>query len=99
MGTVINGVPVLLPPPEGYEVDFDNPQRQAVPEAYWIGGVSIILSLLFVAQRLYTKFVLIKKIQADDGTFISFGEHAVLLCACTGYQNPHQLQQFDEILR
>lgn len=69
MGTIIDGVPVLLPPPEGYEVDFDNPQRQAVPEAYWIAGVSVFVSLLFVAQRLYTKFVIMRKIQADDGAY------------------------------
>lgn len=73
MGTVIDGVPVLLPPPPGYTVDFDNPQRRAVPQAYWIAGISILLSLVFVAQRLYTKLVLIKKIQADDGTFSGLG--------------------------
>ncbi|KAK4245711.1 hypothetical protein C7999DRAFT_33926 [Corynascus novoguineensis] len=42
MATVptVNGVPVVMPPPDGYVVDFDNPQRNSVTEAYWLFGDS-----------------------------------------------------------
>lgn len=58
----------VLPAPEGYIVDFDNPQRMAVPHAYWIAGAGGILTVLMMAQRLYTKIFLIGKFQMDDGT-------------------------------
>jgi hypothetical protein len=56
----------VLPAPEGYVVDFENPQRQAVPHAYYIAGVGRTLSLLMMGQRLHTKFVVMGKIQMDD---------------------------------
>jgi hypothetical protein len=61
------GVLTILPAPEGYAVDFDNPRRQAVPHAYYIAGVGTVLSLLMVAQRLYTKIFVTGKLQLDDG--------------------------------
>lgn len=65
---IVEGVVTVLPVPSAdYVVDFDNPQRQAVPHAYWIAGAGTILSLLMVAQRLYTKFILMGKVQVDDG--------------------------------
>ncbi|KXH25986.1 integral membrane protein [Colletotrichum nymphaeae SA-01] len=63
---VVNGVVTVLPPPEGYVVDFDNPQRQAVSEAYYVAGFGTLLSLLLMAQRLYTKAFLIGRLQWDD---------------------------------
>jgi hypothetical protein len=59
----------VLPAPEGYVIDFDNPQRQAVPHAYWIAGAGGVLTVLMMAQRLYTKIFLIGKFQMDDGEF------------------------------
>ncbi|KAK7449939.1 integral membrane protein [Colletotrichum acutatum] len=64
---VVNGVVTVLSPPEGYVVNFDNPQRQAVPEAYYVAGFGTLLSLLLMAQRLYTKAFLIGRLQWDDG--------------------------------
>ncbi|KAH8661044.1 hypothetical protein BGZ61DRAFT_464570 [Ilyonectria robusta] len=64
------GVLTVLPVPEGYVVDFDNPQRQAVPHAYYIAGVGTVLSLLMIAQRLYTKVFLTGKLQLDDGFLV-----------------------------
>ncbi|KAI9172755.1 integral membrane protein [Paramyrothecium foliicola] len=64
---IVNGIVTVLPVPSpDYVVDFDNPQRQAVPHAYWIAGAGTILSLLMMGQRLYTKFFLMGKMQADD---------------------------------
>ncbi|KAF7554389.1 hypothetical protein G7046_g6842 [Stylonectria norvegica] len=63
---VVNGVITVLPAPEGYIVDFDNPQRQAVPDAYYIAAFGTALSLLFLGQRLYVKLVLVGGLQIDD---------------------------------
>ena len=64
---VINGVVTLLPAPEGYVVDFANPQRQAVPESYYVAGFGFLFSVLLMMQRLYTKIFLSGGIQTDDG--------------------------------
>ncbi|KAF4825696.1 Satratoxin biosynthesis SC1 cluster protein 4 [Colletotrichum siamense] len=63
---VVNGVVTLLPAPEGYVVNFDHPQRQAVPAAFWVCGVGSFLSALLMAQRLYTKAFLVGRLQLDD---------------------------------
>ncbi|KAL2883226.1 hypothetical protein SGCOL_001417 [Colletotrichum sp. CLE4] len=63
---VVNGVITALPPPEGYVVNFDDPHRQAVPEAYYVAGFGTLLSILLMAQRLYTKAFLIGRLQWDD---------------------------------
>ncbi|KAF5025128.1 hypothetical protein F66182_2829 [Fusarium sp. NRRL 66182] len=78
MAAVVNGVPVALPPLPGYEVDFENPQRNSVTEAYWLFGVGNFLSLLFVAQRIYSKCVIQKSLRIEDGDFIRgiMGTHA-----------------------
>ncbi|KAL0929829.1 uncharacterized protein CTRU02_215259 [Colletotrichum truncatum] len=63
---IINGVTILLPAPDGYIVDFQNPQRQAVPEAYWVAGIGTSLSLLLMAQRVYTKAILHGYLELED---------------------------------
>ncbi|KAK1622227.1 integral membrane protein [Colletotrichum phormii] len=63
---VVNGVITVLSAPEGYVVNFDDPQRQAVPEAYYVAGFGTLLSVLLMAQRLYTKAFLIGRLQWDD---------------------------------
>lgn len=67
MAAVVNGVPVAIPPPEGYEVDFDNPQRNSVTEAYWLFGVGNFLALLFMLQRGYVRLVIQKTLRLEDG--------------------------------
>ncbi|RYO75447.1 hypothetical protein DL766_002534 [Monosporascus sp. MC13-8B] len=51
--SVVNGVTVVMPPPEGYVVDFENPQRQYVQQYHgvYIGGMTVMF--FFVAQNLY----------------------------------------------
>lgn len=65
----VNGVMTILPPPEGYVVDFDNPQRRLTTEAYALFIVENILAFIFLAQRLFTKIRLMKQFQIDDGTY------------------------------
>ncbi|TLD18110.1 hypothetical protein PspLS_10465 [Pyricularia sp. CBS 133598] len=62
----INDTRVPLPPPPGYVVDFDNPKRIMIPAAYWVDGVGMVLALLFLLQRLYTKLFLMNTFTADD---------------------------------
>ncbi|KAF5657790.1 integral membrane protein [Fusarium heterosporum] len=61
-----DGVITLLPPPEGYVVDFDNPERQGEHEAYYIAGFGLAISFLFFMQRMYVKIFLVGGLQIDD---------------------------------
>ena len=67
MAAIINGVPVAMPPPEGYVVDFENPERNSVTAAYWLFGVGNFLSLLFMAQRGFVRLVIQKTFKVEDG--------------------------------
>ncbi|KAJ0124249.1 integral membrane protein [Diaporthe amygdali] len=64
--SVVDGVVVLVPPPPGYNVDFDNPQRQADVATYWLAGFGLVFAMLFTAQRVYVKLVVVKRFQLDD---------------------------------
>ncbi|RYP78918.1 hypothetical protein DL771_000303 [Monosporascus sp. 5C6A] len=77
-GFLTNGVVTYLPAPEGYDVDFENPQRQYLIQIYFVAAVGNPLALFFLSQRLYTKIFLAKGLQIDDGTFAigSQGVHA-----------------------
>ncbi|KAI4666660.1 hypothetical protein J4E85_006786 [Alternaria conjuncta] len=66
----VNGVTTIIPPPDGYEVDFANPQRRLVTETYVVFIVENILALAFLGQRLYTKIRLMKQFQIDDALLL-----------------------------
>ncbi|KAF5024552.1 hypothetical protein F66182_3315 [Fusarium sp. NRRL 66182] len=65
---IVDGVQVAVPPPEGYQVDFDNPQTDAymVRNAYWIFGFEFAIATVFLGQRMYTNAVLLRKFKLDD---------------------------------
>lgn len=63
----VNGVLVAIPPPDGYVVDFENPQRRSVTATYTICGVGMTLALFFMLQRLYVKIFIRNKFGVDDG--------------------------------
>jgi hypothetical protein len=65
----INGTLVLVPPPPGYPVNFENPQRQLQTQVYTVFVVENLFALIFLIQRLYTKIFLMKLFQIEDGTF------------------------------
>ncbi|RYP85778.1 hypothetical protein DL769_000886 [Monosporascus sp. CRB-8-3] len=69
-GFSTNGVVTFLPAPEGYDVDFENPQRQYVVQIYSVAAVGNPLALFFLSQRLYTKIFLARGLQIDDGFLI-----------------------------
>ncbi|PNH48803.1 hypothetical protein VD0003_g8326 [Verticillium dahliae] len=63
---VTNGVTTFIPPPDGYEVNFDKPQQQNVVDHYFIFGVLGSVALVCLTQRLYTKQALAGGLQVDD---------------------------------
>ncbi|KAK8064330.1 hypothetical protein PG994_006968 [Apiospora phragmitis] len=66
---VVDGIHVLLPPPEGYAVNLTNPQRNSDAGIYWCYAIGSALALLFMAQRLYTRLVFSGGLQLDDYEF------------------------------
>ncbi|KAH7317034.1 hypothetical protein B0I35DRAFT_512840 [Stachybotrys elegans] len=65
MATIVNGIPVLIPPPEGYEVDFENPQRNAHISMYIVFGIGMVVSHAFLGQYLYVKLWLRHKLDLE----------------------------------
>ncbi|KAM5344366.1 hypothetical protein ACJ41O_012903 [Fusarium nematophilum] len=65
---VVDGVEVAVPPPVGYQVDFDNPEtdESMVRNAYWIFGFEFAIATAFLGQRMYTNAVLLRKFMLDD---------------------------------
>ncbi|WQF82932.1 hypothetical protein CDEST_07946 [Colletotrichum destructivum] len=61
-----SGVTTALPAPEGYVVDFGNPQRRDVLETYVTLSVGMIVALFFLFQRMYVKIVIRKRFGVDD---------------------------------
>ena len=62
-----NGVITALPTPEGYVVDFENPQRQCDVGTYVVAGLGNALALLFLALRIYVKAIVRRNLGLDDG--------------------------------
>jgi hypothetical protein len=66
-----NGTITIIPPPEGYVVDFENPQTQFVVQGYTVAAVEMTLAFIFLVQRLYTKIVIMKSFQLEDSKLFS----------------------------
>ncbi|KFA48247.1 hypothetical protein S40293_07378 [Stachybotrys chartarum IBT 40293] len=85
---VIDGVQVLVPPPEGYVVDFANPQTNAVLQHYLIFGIGGTLALVALLQRYYTKIFLSKGLWVDDDSITQGGQcHHVFEMSLDQYQD------------
>lgn len=65
---VVNGVTVLMAPPDGVTPDFGNPRQNHWLQHYLAFGIGGPLALAFLCQRYYTKLYLSKGLQIDDGT-------------------------------
>ncbi|KAJ3485159.1 hypothetical protein NLG97_g6877 [Lecanicillium saksenae] len=63
---VINGVTVLMPPPEGVTPNFDHPRQNFRLQHYLAFTIGAPLALMFLCQRFYTKIYLSKGLQIDD---------------------------------
>lgn len=64
---VVNGVTVLMLPPDGVTPDFDNPRQNHRLQHFLAFGIGGPLALAFLLQRFYTKLYLSKGLQIDDG--------------------------------
>jgi hypothetical protein len=71
MATVIDGVAVLIPPPEGYEVNFDNPQRNSHIAMYVVFGVGMVVAHAFLGQYMYVKLWLRRQFDLEIGMWLS----------------------------
>ncbi|KAI1857415.1 hypothetical protein JX265_011150 [Neoarthrinium moseri] len=71
--SVVNGVAIVLPPPEGFEVDFANPTRNLtlVRQTYWIYGIGTALALFFLVQNLYVKLYVNRRVDTEAGCLIA----------------------------
>ncbi|KAM0430954.1 hypothetical protein ACHAPT_005588 [Fusarium lateritium] len=58
---VVDGVEVLIPPPQGYVVDFEHPKQQCALAAYILWGTGTFMATLFFIQYLYVKLWLTRK--------------------------------------
>ncbi|CEI39628.1 hypothetical protein FVEN_g1915 [Fusarium venenatum] len=81
---VVNGVPVAIPPPKGYVVNFDHPQRRHEIEAYVASSVGMGIAFLFVLQYLYVKVWILRKLELETaclliGWFFSIGVQVISL--------------------
>ncbi|KAK1598885.1 uncharacterized protein LY79DRAFT_686861 [Colletotrichum navitas] len=70
----------VIPAPPGVEVNFDHPRQQKVLEHYLIFGIGGTLAFVAMCQRFYTKIVLSKGLQVDDG-MCAYSSECVLLVA------------------
>ncbi|KAF5009451.1 hypothetical protein FDECE_4334 [Fusarium decemcellulare] len=92
---VVNGTAVAIPPPEGYQVDFDNPTTagNTIRQAYWIFGIEFAIATAFLGQRMYTNAVLLRKFLIDDSTrsfaylgMVRFGQlYKLVMCTTLTY--------------
>ncbi|KAJ1328868.1 hypothetical protein MN608_05597 [Microdochium nivale] len=62
----VGSVQVALPPPEGYVVDFNNPQRNLAIDAYWHFAIGNAFALLAIAQRIYVRLCIQRKVFLED---------------------------------
>ena len=48
---VVNGVEVLVAPPEGYQVNFAHPHKDTatINSSYWAFGIEFTVAVLFLA--------------------------------------------------
>ncbi|KAH8662482.1 hypothetical protein BX600DRAFT_466439 [Xylariales sp. PMI_506] len=109
MATIIDGIPVAMAPPPGYVVDFDNPKRNSVTAAYWLFGVGNLVTILFVAQRVYVRAFVQRHILWEDVClFVAYVFSIVLqvliiLSFAGGFMGTHTwempLSQFEQFLR
>lgn len=65
---VVDGVEVLLAPPDGWAVNFTNPTRNYLTQRQikWAFGIEYPIATLFLLQRVYVSLFLVRKVLIDD---------------------------------
>lgn len=64
---ITNGVRTILPCPDGYIVNFADPQQINALPSYLSFGIEAPLATLALIQRFYTKLYLLGGLTVDDG--------------------------------
>ncbi|CVL06014.1 related to integral membrane protein PTH11 [Fusarium mangiferae] len=67
---IVDGVTVAIPPPEGYEVNFDHPLQRHAIESYVISGIGTALAFLFFLQYLYVKLWVLRKPDGETACLV-----------------------------
>ncbi|KAJ8109483.1 hypothetical protein OPT61_g7428 [Boeremia exigua] len=60
----------IVPAPDGYIVDLQNPQRRGEAVITWVGIIGMVIATTLLLIRVYTKVVLVKKMTSDDWCLI-----------------------------
>ncbi|KAK0384648.1 hypothetical protein NLU13_8734 [Sarocladium strictum] len=65
---VVDGVEVLVEPPQGYRVNFANPFRDeaTINSSYWAFAIEFTVAVFFLGQRLYTASFITRRWRSDD---------------------------------
>jgi hypothetical protein len=84
---VVQGVEVFMAPPEGYVVDFENPQQHTALVSYILAGVGMVMAMIFFIQYLYVKLWLMQVLDIETVLLIlawvtGVVQNGVLLCTC-----------------
>lgn len=66
--SMTNGVLTALPAPEGYEVDFENPNQIGDVAGYIVTGIGVAVAFSFLCMRVYTRVVISRNFGLEDGT-------------------------------
>ncbi|KAH6658352.1 hypothetical protein BKA67DRAFT_656549 [Truncatella angustata] len=65
---IINGTEVMIPPPDGWVVNFTHPYRDESTKTHvlWAFGIEFPIATLFLIQRIYTSWFVLRKVRIDD---------------------------------
>lgn len=65
---VVDGVEVLVQPPEGYHVNFTHPFKDTatINSSYWAFGIEFTVAVFFLGQRIYSALFILRKWRIDD---------------------------------
>lgn len=59
--------PGYLPPPEGWQLNMDNPYQYGHIQGYWTGGFGLGLATILLGIRIYTKTMITRNFGLEDG--------------------------------
>ncbi|EXF86345.1 hypothetical protein CFIO01_00042 [Colletotrichum fioriniae PJ7] len=93
----VQGIEVLLEPPENYHVNFTHPFKDTatISSSYWAFGIEFSVALLFLLQRVYTATVIVRQWRTDDFMILAawllttVAQCLILLCLFHGVLGVH----------
>lgn len=65
--SMTDGVLTVLPAPEGYVVNFENPPQIGNIGGYFVTGFGLALASAFLFMRLYTRIAITRNFGIEDG--------------------------------